>query len=156
MAVDEREFRHALSHFPSGVTIVATRDGERLFGMTVASFSSLSLDPPLILVCLEKNVTTHDAIRRSGHFAVSVLTTDQQLLSSRFASKIENRFDGVETIDGALGDPLIVDAVMNLQCRLYDTLPGGDHSIFIGEVVETRVAEKPPLIYFQSGYRELS
>jgi flavin reductase (DIM6/NTAB) family NADH-FMN oxidoreductase RutF len=155
MSVDERDFRHAMSHFASGVTIVSTRDEGKLYGMTVASFASLSLRPTLILVCIELGVQTHDAILRSGHFGVSVLAAEQGDLSTRFASKIDDRFEGVETFDGALGDPLISEALTNIECRLREVLPGGDHSIHVGEVVETKLREAAPLIYFQSGYREL-
>ena len=145
-----------MGHFTSGVTIVTTSDGERRYGMTVASFASLSLRPPLVLVCIGRRAEMHDAIPRTGHFAISILERSQSLLSSRFASPVDDRFDGVDVRDGALGDPLIDGALVNLQCRLHSTADGGDHTIFIGEVVEARVREADPLVYFRSGYRDLA
>jgi flavin reductase (DIM6/NTAB) family NADH-FMN oxidoreductase RutF len=156
MPVDEQEFRFAMSHFPSGVTVVTTKSDGMRYGMTVASFASLSLKPPLVLVCLEKNVQTHGAIISARHFGVSILRAGQQELSARFASKIDDRFDGIDVREGMRGAPLIADALASMQCNLIDTLPGGDHTIFIGEVDEVFTDESKPLVYFRSGYHDLS
>lgn len=165
MPIDEANFKLAMSHFASGVTVVTTEHEGRPYGMTVASFASLSLRPPLVLVCIEKNVKTHEAIASAGIYGVSMLARTQGPISSRFASKADDKFDGVPTRRGTLGVPLIEGAICTLECRLYDTLPGGDHTVFVGEVVEAqlhsaqhdpRSDESSPLVYFRSGYRELS
>jgi flavin reductase (DIM6/NTAB) family NADH-FMN oxidoreductase RutF len=155
MPVDEAAFKLAMSHFASGVTVVTTEHGGRPYGMTVASFASVSLRPPLVLICVEKSVKTHEAIVASGKFGVSILSAEQAEISSRFASRMEDKFSGVELQRGALGVPLIGGALTTLECALRDQLPGGDHSIFVGEVVDARVREGKPLLYFRSGYGEM-
>jgi flavin reductase (DIM6/NTAB) family NADH-FMN oxidoreductase RutF len=153
MPIDESGFRSALSHFASGVTIVTTRHDDQRYGMTVASFASLSLRPPLVLVCIEKTVKTHDAIAASGAFAVNILAEDQVGISNRFASRIEDKFADLESHDGTEGLPLIDGALTTLECRVTEQLPGGDHTIFVGEVLDAVTNEGEPLLYFRSGYR---
>ncbi len=155
MPIDEAAFKLAMSHFPSGVTVVTTEYDGRPYGMTVASFASLSLNPPLVLICIEKSVKTHDAIAASRKFGVSILSSDQAEISSRFASRLEDKFSGIGTDQGNLGVPLIRNALTTLECTLYQQFPGGDHSIFVGEVVAARTREGTPLLYFRSGYREM-
>src|SRR3954466_4879740 len=109
MAVDDAQFKLAMSHFASGVTIVTTQHEGKPFGMTVASFASLSLHPPLVLVCIEKSVKTHDAIAGSGKFSVNILEQAQSEVSNRFASRIDDKFAGVETRPGHLDLPLLAN-----------------------------------------------
>jgi len=154
--MDEGEFRAAMSHFASGVTVVTTEHEGKRYGMTVASFASLSLHPPLVIVCIEKSVKSHDAIAAAGRFGVSILALDQKDVSGRFASKRDDKFDGVAVREGALGVPLIEGAICTLECRIHQQLPGGDHSIFVGEVVDAQMREAAPLVYFRSAYRELA
>jgi flavin reductase (DIM6/NTAB) family NADH-FMN oxidoreductase RutF len=123
--------------------------------MTVAAFSSLSLHPPLVLVCIEKTVKTHDAIAGAGKFGVSILNSTQTDISNRFASRSEDKFAGTEVVRGELDVPLIGGAITQLACRLSDRLEGGDHTIFVGEVVDAKTEEGEPLVYFRSGYREI-
>jgi flavin reductase (DIM6/NTAB) family NADH-FMN oxidoreductase RutF len=156
MPIDESGFRSALSHFASGVTVVTTLHEGQRYGMTVASFASLSLRPPLVLVCIEKTVKTHDAIDAAGTFAVNILAEDQVGVSNRFASRIEDKFAEVETHDGSNGLPLIDGALTTLECRVTDRLPGGDHTIFVGEVLAAVTSEGEPLVYFRSGYRTVA
>ena len=153
--MDEAAFKNALSHFASGVTIVTTEHDGKPFGMTVASFASLSLRPPLVLVCIEKTVKTHDAIAASGKFGVSILSSSQQDVSSRFASRAEDKFSGLPVRRGTLGLPLIAGALTTVECSVENSLPGGDHTIFIGKVVDAQTSEGDPLVYFRSGYREI-
>jgi flavin reductase (DIM6/NTAB) family NADH-FMN oxidoreductase RutF len=159
MPIDEGHFKLALSHFASGVTVVTTEHDGRQYGMTVASFASLSLHPPLVLVCIERSVKTHDAIAASGKYGVSILSSTQGDISSKFASRSDDKFDGVELIEGdldvRLNVPLIKGALTAIECRVYDRLPGGDHTIFIGEVMKIHTREGDPLLYFRSGYREM-
>ena len=153
--MDEAAFKNAMSHFASGVTVVTTEHEGKPFGMTVASFASLSLHPPLVLICIEKSVKTHDAIASSGKFGVSILRSDQQDISSRFATRAEDKFTGIDVRRGTLGLPLIAGALTTIECSVENRLPGGDHSIFIGKVVDAQTTEGNPLLYFRSGYREM-
>ncbi len=155
MPIDDGHFRLALSHFASGVTVVTTAHDGQLYGMTVASFASLSLHPPLVLVCIERSVKTHDAIAAAGRFGGSILSSTQADISAKFASRSDDKFNGVELIEGELDVPLIAGALTAIECRLYDRLPGGDHTIFIGEVMKIHTTEGDPLLYFRSGYREM-
>ncbi len=155
MPVEETDFRLAMGHFASGVTVVTTvADGER-FGLTVASFASLSLRPPLVLVCIDTSVRTHDAILSAGKFAVNILAADQEAVSRTFASRVDDRFEAVEVSEGQLGLPLIGGSLATIECTLHDHLPGGDHTIFVGLVEASSVTTSDPLAYFRSGYRKL-
>src|SRR6188472_2949044 len=102
MPIDDARFKEAMSHFASGVTVVTTEHDGTPYGMTVASFASLSLRPPLVIVCVEKSVKSHDAIAAAGKFGVSILAGDQADLSNRFASKIDDKFEGVDVRRGEL------------------------------------------------------
>ena len=155
MAIDQVRFRTAMGHFASGVTVVTTRDGDEPVGLTVSAFCSLSLDPPLVLICIDQNVTSHDAISSAGRFAVNILGTEQEELSRRFASRMDDKFEGVGTTQGLGGVPLLSGSLANVECRLRDRLPGGDHTIFVGEVENVEIGEGEPLLYFRSGYREI-
>jgi flavin reductase (DIM6/NTAB) family NADH-FMN oxidoreductase RutF len=155
MPIDDARFRLAMSHFASGVTIVTTVHEGKPFGMTVASFASLSLHPPLVLICIENSVKTHDALSAAGKFGVSILGSDQSEISSKFASRSDDKFSGVDIVNGELDIPLIANALTSIECRLHQQLPGGDHTIFVGEVVDVHTREGDPLLYFRSGYREM-
>jgi flavin reductase (DIM6/NTAB) family NADH-FMN oxidoreductase RutF len=156
MPIDDARFKLAMSQFASGVTVVTTEHEGVRYGMTVASFASLSLHPPLVLICIEKSVKSHDAIAAAEKFGVSILAKSQAEISGRFASRRDDKFDGVAVRAGELGVPLIDGAICTLECRLHASLPGGDHTIFVGEVVDAQTTESAPLVYFRSGYRELT
>lgn len=156
MPIDDAQFKLAMSHFASGVTVVTTEHEGKQYGLTVSSFASLSLHPPLVLVCVEKNVKSHDAIAAAGVFGVSILAASQQAVSNQFASRREDKFEGVSVRRGDLGVPLIDGATCTLECRLHSTLQGGDHTIFAGEVVDVQTTEDRPLVYYRSAYRELA
>ena len=155
MPVDDAQFKHALSHFASGVTIVTTEHGGADYGLTVASFASLSLSPPLVLVCISKSSSSHDPIARSQKFGVSILGSDQADVSGRFAARGGDKFAGLDVRRGTLGIPLVGNALAALECRVHQQIDGGDHSIFIGEVVDTQTREGAPLLYFRAAYREM-
>ncbi|HVF91177.1 MAG TPA: flavin reductase family protein [Blastocatellia bacterium] len=157
MAVGKEEFRRALGHFASGVTVVTSKgQGERPQGITVSAFTSVSLDPPLILVCIDKRASIHDHLVEGSYFAVSLLAEDQELISRRFASKEEDRFDGVGFTEGVTGSPLLTGSLAGIECRVVHAFPGGDHTIFVGEVEATAVTEGKPLLYFRGGYNQLA
>ena len=155
MPIDAARFKQAMAQFTSGVTVVTTELEGELYGMTVASFASLSLEPPLVLVCAGRNMQTHNAIAAAKRFGVSILAQDQQELSGRFASKSEDKFAGVDYRIGQLGVPLLAGAICTIECTLHSQLDGGDHSIFVGQVEDSQTTDDPPLVYFRSGYRSL-
>lgn len=156
MPVDDALFKLAMSHFTSGVTVVTTEHNGTPYGLTVASFASLSLHPPLVLVCIEKNTKSHDAIIGAQKFGVSILGEAQADLSNRFASRSDDKFNGIPVERGELDLPLLGGALCQLECRLHEQLPGGDHSIFVGEVVNARTADGTPLVYWRSSYRQIA
>lgn len=156
MAIDPQTFRQALGSFASGVTVVTTTDGARPHGLTVSSFSSLSLDPPLILICIGKESRGHDTILRSGRFAVNILAADQEWISRHFASAEDDKFAGVSWHPGDFALPLIDSAVAQITCTLHASLPGGDHTILVGEVVAAHVSPAQPLLYFRRNYHTLA
>lgn len=155
-----KDFRAALGSFATGVTVVTTADGERGYGMTVNAFSSVSLDPPLVLVCAISGADGSQEIDRNGCFAVNILAVDQEPLSGYFASRDRPRgrdaFRDVDHHVGASGAPLINGVVAYLDCRLAESYTVGDHEIFIGEVLDLHVAAgAEPLLFFGGGYRFL-
>jgi flavin reductase (DIM6/NTAB) family NADH-FMN oxidoreductase RutF len=157
MPVTSDEFRAALSRFPSGVTVVATRDAEgRLHGITVSAFCSVSLEPPRVLICIDKSTGSHEALKTTGLFAVNILSSSQQQLSERFASMIENKFEGVEFETNIDGMPVLVGCLATLECRVTGSYDGGDHSIFVAEVEQAAVNDGDPLLYFRGDYRAIS
>ena len=157
MAVSSEEFRAALSRFPSGVTVVTTHDTEgRFHGITVSAFSSLSLEPPRVLICVEKTTGSHAALQTSRAFVVNILSDGQRELSERFASQVENKFESVEFSDGIDGIPVLSGCIATLECRLTAVHDGGDHSIFIGEVEKAVVNDGDPILYFRGDYRSIA
>jgi flavin reductase ActVB len=148
--VDQMAFRNAMAQFASGVTIVATtqEDGQPK-GFTASAFSSLSLDPPLILVCLDHKAESHPAFERAEHFTVSILAEGQAEAALRFARSGSDKFGGFEVEPGSVtAMPVIPDALVHLECRMHDRLPGGDHTILIGEVLSAHTyEERRPLIH---------
>jgi flavin reductase (DIM6/NTAB) family NADH-FMN oxidoreductase RutF len=156
MPIDESQFKLAMSHFASGVTIVTTQHEGTPYGITVASFASLSLRPPLVVICIEKAAKSHDAIAAAKKFGVSILEEKQAEISGRFASKTDDKFAGVDLKEGRLGIPLIAGSLCMLECNLRDRFAGGDHSVFVGEVVEAYIGAGSPLVYYRSSYRHIN
>jgi flavin reductase (DIM6/NTAB) family NADH-FMN oxidoreductase RutF len=155
--VSPEQFRSALGNWASGVTIVTSAAGSRIHGMTVSAFSSVSLDPPLVLVCADKSSNTLEVIEAGGCFAVNVLRVGQEALSNRFASKKDEhlRFDGLEWSPGETGAPLLAGVHAILDCRVEAAHDAGDHVIYVGRVVVAKVGEGEPLIYHHAAYRSL-
>jgi len=153
MSVDAADFRRALGQFASGVTVVTTlgKDGGPL-GLTVSSFCSVSLEPPLVLVCIDDRSETHDGFEASKVFGVSILAEGQEEWSNRFAFGGSEKFTGVDLLRGEEGVPLVPGALAHIECRIEATLPGGDHTIYVGQVLRLSVAPGRPLLYHASGY----
>ncbi len=154
MAIDADEFRAAMGSWPSGVTILTSRSGEQIHGMTVSDFSGVSLDPPLALVCAAKSAVTTRLIEAGRCFGVNVLRLEQDALSNKFASKKDEfkRFEGVEIFEAKTGAPLLRDALVNLDCRVVAIHDAGDHVLYVGEIEEAHVSEGEPLVFFRGGY----
>ena len=150
---ETKALRNALGAFATGVTIVTTRgaDGGDA-GLTANSFSSVSLDPPMVLWSLGKTSSSIDAFRAAGHFAVHILAADQDALSGRFASKGIDRFAGLDLGRGHGGIPLLLDCTARFECRTAFQYEGGDHVIFVGEVLDFTHSERPPLVFHGGRY----
>lgn len=155
--VTSEEFRRACGRFATGVTIASVLDANGApHGLTVNSFTGVSLNPPLILICLGHAVTTIDAFRSSRHFGINVLAEDQQALSDRFARKGEDRFDGLEWYRGESGVPLLPGVLAAIECRVHQRFTSGDHDIFVGEMIKAQIGEGNPLLYHASRYRRVA
>ena len=155
------DFKGALGSWAAGVTVVSTKLDGQVYGITVSSFSSLSIDPLLILVSIQNSNALAAMIPKSGMFAVSILADDQEAISNAFSKS--GREPGaslgadVPTLDWHTGSPIVAGAVAHLDCQLETAVPGGDHTIIIGRVVGASFdANKEPLIYFRRRYRPLA
>jgi len=155
-AVSSEEFRRACGRFPTGVTIATVLDADgQPHGLTVSSFTSVSLEPPLISICLGHAVSLIDTFRAANFFGINILAEDEQALSERFARKGHDRFQGVDWTPGENGAPLIDGVLAAIECQVERRIPVGDHDIFIGRMVATRVRDGAPLLHFAGAYRKL-
>jgi flavin reductase (DIM6/NTAB) family NADH-FMN oxidoreductase RutF len=151
---DSRDFRRALGQFATGVTVITTRteDGRRV-GVTANSFSSLSLEPPLVLWCLERTAPSRAAFDGCTHFGVNVLAADQHHLSRQFSTPTEDKFAGVATLEGPSGVPLLGGALAHFICRNVRQIELGDHVLVVGEVERYQTFEGEPLVFHSGFYR---
>jgi flavin reductase (DIM6/NTAB) family NADH-FMN oxidoreductase RutF len=154
---DPRTLRDALSCFATGVTVVTCVSGDgQPAGLTVNSFTSVSLDPPLLLVCLAKQAASSAALVAASHFAVNVLQTGQQPASIRYSTRDEDRFGATPWSTGEAGAPILKDSMGVFECERHAVHDGGDHHILVGQVVKaTFDAQLDPLLYFRGSYRRL-
>lgn len=154
---DVRKFRNALGCYTTGVAVVTTREGEGTpIGITVNSFSSVSLDPPLVLWCLDKQSDTLEMFQRAKHFTVNVLREEHQEVSSRLARKGDHSLEGVELLHGKSGTPALAEALAHFECEVEARHDAGDHVIMIGRVLKfDYVEEGRPLLYHRGGYQNL-
>jgi flavin reductase (DIM6/NTAB) family NADH-FMN oxidoreductase RutF len=158
MPVTADQFRSALAHWASGVAIVTAAAGDRVHGMTVSAFSSVSLEPPLVLVCADKTSDTLGVIEEGRVFAVNVLASTQSALSNRFASKKDEhlRFEGLAWRPGTTGAPILPGVLAALDCRVVAAHEAGDHVIYVGKVETVELAAGEPLLYYGGAYRVLA
>ncbi|MGH9948421.1 MAG: flavin reductase family protein [Pyrinomonadaceae bacterium] len=157
MPVNSDDFRAALSRFASGVTVVTTKDANgKLHGLTVSAFCSVSLEPPMILVCIEKATASHYAFAESEIFTVSILNDSHVHFSEHFATELVDKFEAFELPLESNGLPAIEGATAVLNCKVRFAHDGGDHTIFVADVENTFISDNDPLIYFRSEYRNLS
>lgn len=156
MSISKEEFRRALSRFASGVTVVTTTDAAgKFYGITVSAFCSVSLAPPLVLVCIERTTGSHHALAASERFVVNILRENQQNLSNHFASPSDDKFASIEYHLGIEQIPVLTGALASLECRLQYSYEGGDHTIYVGEIENAIVDDGSPLLYFHGKYREI-
>ena len=151
------DFRRACSRFTTGVTIASVVDRQGTpHGLTVNSFTSVSLDPPLLLVALAHTASVMAAFREARFFAVNVLAAGQRALSERFARKGHDRFDGLAWHAGEYGAPLLTDTLAEIECAIRQRFTAGDHDLIVGEMVRAVVREGEPLLYFAGRYHKLA
>ena len=157
MAIDGRELRNAMGLFATGVTIITTKDASgKPFGLTANAFSSLSLDPPMLLICVDKGVDCYACFDESKVFAVNFLSLTQEELSTRFATKGIEKFEGLSYRVGELGVALLDGALAHFECTVAHAHEGGDHTIYVGEVQRLVTMEGDPLLFYQGKYRFLA
>jgi flavin reductase (DIM6/NTAB) family NADH-FMN oxidoreductase RutF len=154
--MDLNLFRRACAQFATGVAIASARDAEgQPHGMTINSFTSVSMDPPLVLICVDHTTNLLAVFEQCGHYGLSFLDRHQQSLSRRFAQRGQDRFEGMPWVSGSTGVPLIPGALAHLQCRIAQSVIAGDHTVLIAEVVSADIQSGSPLLFFGSGYRSL-
>jgi flavin reductase (DIM6/NTAB) family NADH-FMN oxidoreductase RutF len=158
--ITDQTLRKMRGFFASGVTVATTVQDGKLRGMTVSAFAAVSLNPPLVMVCLANESESKDWIAESGIFAVNILSDEQEFLSERFAARapiVNTRFDGVPYHTASTGSPILADSLAWYDCRVEATHDGGDHTLFIGrvEAIGFRAESEPPLLYFANRYQRL-
>ena len=149
------EFRDVISHFASGVTVITALDEGRAYGTTASAVASLSLEPPMLLICMNKQSETGRAVAHSKRFGVNILGANQVDLAERFARKGGDKFAGVAVTPGAWGEPLFDDALATLECRVTEETTGGTHYVFLAEVESGAARGGAALAYFRGEFGRL-
>ena len=150
---DAARFRQVLGHFPTGVTVVTATTADGPIGLSIGSFSSLSLDPPLVLFCAGRTSTTWPRIRDVGAFCVNILAEDQEDVCRVFAGRGTDKFVGIGWRPSLVGAPLLYGCLASLDCRIEEVHVGGDHDIVIGRVIDLELHRQGgPLVFFRGGY----
>jgi flavin reductase (DIM6/NTAB) family NADH-FMN oxidoreductase RutF len=156
LTVSPDEFRSVLGRFPSGVTVVTTKGPDDSdSGMTVSAFSSVSLEPPLVLICIEKTASAYQALTSSTGFVVNILSAGQEQIARRFAIVDIDRFEGVGYSRSQNGFAVLDDALGLIECSTVAQHDAGDHTVIVGEVEAARAGMGTPLLYYRGGYAQL-
>lgn len=154
--IDQDSFRAVLGRFASGVTVITALDEDgRDQGMTVSAFCSLSLDPPLVLFCVDSTASMYESLVDAPNFIVNILSETQEPLARRFSGPDPNRFDGIGYSRGVTGVAILDDVLGYLECQRADAHLGGDHRIYVGAVEVAQCREGRPLLYYRGGYAQL-
>ncbi|MBV9817910.1 MAG: flavin reductase [Solirubrobacterales bacterium] len=154
-AITPQQFRDVIGRFATGVTVITTSDERQRYGTTASAVSSLSLEPPMLLICMNRESSTGQAIARVGRFVVNILAEDQDHLAVRFARKDPDKFDGITLTPGQHGEPLLEGALAHLECRVTEQVLGGTHTVYIGEVDRASGQAGTPLAYFRGQFGRL-
>jgi flavin reductase (DIM6/NTAB) family NADH-FMN oxidoreductase RutF len=156
MTVSQSAFRAILGRFATGVTVVTTRDRRgRDIGMTVSAFASLSLEPPLVLICVDHSASIYNQLSKATHFIANILSEGQEAIARRFAESTSNRFDGIGYERGQSGIAVLLDVLGYVECEVVARYEAGDHDIIIGSVESGVANEGKPLLYYRGGYAQI-
>ena len=156
MTFDSKKQRKIMGQFATGVTVVTTGGEAGLHGLTANAIASLSLNPPLVLVAIDKGAHSLDYLKKNRCFALNILRVDQEEISRRFATPGPKDFAGIKIATATTAAPILSDCLAFVDCRVVDILPGGDHDIFVGEIVAGEYHGGDPLLYFAASYRRLA
>jgi len=156
MPIEKNQLRQVMGHFATGVTIITTfnKDGQ-MHGLTANAFTSVSLEPPLLLISVDKKAESYPAFEESKVFTVNILADEQEALSRKFAVSGGNKFEGVAYRKGGNGAAILDGTLAHIECTLYATYEGGDHTLYLGEIQEAEVREGKPLVFYRGGYRAI-
>jgi flavin reductase (DIM6/NTAB) family NADH-FMN oxidoreductase RutF len=156
MPIEKNQLRQVMGHFATGVTIITTfnKDGQ-MHGLTANAFTSVSLEPPLLLISVDKKAESYPAFEESKVFTVNILADEQEALSRKFAVSGGNKFEGVAYRRGANGAAILDGTLAHIECILYAAHEGGDHTLYLGEIQEAEVREGKPLVFYRGGYRAI-
>ena len=156
MPIEKNELRRVMGHFATGVTVITTvsKDGNH-YGLTANAFTSVSLEPPMLLVSVDKKAESYPYFEESKVFTVNILADDQEAISRRFAVSGGPKFEGVAYHPGANGAAILEGTLGFIECKLVASYPGGDHTIYLGEIEEAATVDRKPLLFFRGGYRAL-
>jgi flavin reductase (DIM6/NTAB) family NADH-FMN oxidoreductase RutF len=156
MAIDAQELRRVMGHFPTGVTVITTRDNDGApNGLTANAFMSLSLDPPLILISVDKRATCYACFALENGFTVNFLSEDQEEISRRFATKGIDKFAGLKWREGSNGAAILAGVLGYVECKIVQCYEGGDHTIVVGEILNVGANGERPLLFFKGKYLRL-
>lgn len=155
MHFDSRQFRNTVGNFATGVTVVTVETNGETHGMTANSFTSVSLDPPLVLICVDHRANSLQYIKQTGYFGVNILGKEHENISRLFANQKLEEEPVVSFRKSKAGTPLLEGALATMDCKVWQTVEAGDHTIFIGEVLEIDSREGEPLLFFRGKYTEL-
>lgn len=156
MVFDSQLQRKIMGQFATGVTIITMNNGGETWGMTANAVTSVSLDPPLVLVCVETGNQTHPRLTEAGCFVINILSAEQKDLSDRFAFAGPKDCSGLEVSAGTTGAPILPGTLGYVDCQVHKVVSAGDHDIFLGEIVDGELLEGEPLLFFAGGYRKLA
>ncbi|MEO7102105.1 MAG: flavin reductase family protein [Gemmatimonadaceae bacterium] len=156
MSLEPDAFRAVMGRFACGVTVVTVTDEAGAdHGMTVSAFASVSLEPPLILVCIDRTASMHDVVTNAEYFAVNILAATQESLARRFADTGAQKFEGVGYSRGETGAPILNDVLAHIECKRVSSTETGDHALIIAETIAASVRDVRPLLYYRGGFAQL-